>query len=270
MKSVVTIAGSDSIGGAGIQADIKTVMSHGVYAMSAITAITAQNTKGVISVEPVSCSMLQQQIEAVFNDIFPDAVKIGMICSSDQVRCIAATLQKYEAKNIVVDPVMVSTSGKQLAEADAVAVMEEILFPLATIVTPNIPEMERLWGASVEVIEEREKAAKALAGKYGSYILCKGGHGNTEADDLLANRLHARWFPGERINTENSHGTGCALSSAIASNLANGMDVAVAVAEAKKYITGALKAGLDMGKGNGPLHHGFALSGEFFHVDAVD
>ncbi len=270
MKTVLTIAGSDSIGGAGMQADIKTIMAHGAYGMTAITAVTAQNTKGVESIEPISSIMLEQQLKAVFEDIFPDAVKIGMICSADQAKIIAEVLQKYTAKNVVVDPVMASTSGKTLAQDTAVKAMEKFLFPLATVVTPNIPEARKLWEGAVETREDREKAAVDLAKKYGSYVLCKGGHEAGGADDLLTDGSNVIWLSGKRIQTTNSHGTGCTLSSAIAANLAKEMEVAVAVKEAKAYITGALAAGLDIGKGNGPLHHGFALTGEFFRVDTVD
>ena len=262
-KAVLTIAGSDSSGGAGIQADIKTMMANGVYAMSAITALTAQNTLGVSGILETAPEFLEQQLDCIFTDIRPDAVKIGMLCGADMIRAAAKKLREYHAVNIVLDPVMVSTSGSRLLSREAVEEMKAQMFPLADLVTPNIPEGEVLAGMRIESPEDMEKAAETIACTYGCAVLLKGGHQAGSADDLLYRDGSFRWFPGRRIANPNNHGTGCTLSSAIASNLAKGFSMEEAVERAKKYISGALEAMLDLGRGNGPMDHGFDLRGEF-------
>ena len=262
-KAVLTIAGSDSSGGAGIQADIKTMMANGVYAMSAITALTAQNTLGVAGILETAPEFLEQQLDCIFTDIRPDAVKIGMLCGADMIRAAAKKLREYHAVNIVLDPVMVSTSGSRLLSREAVEEMKARMFPLADLVTPNIPEGEVLTGMRIESPEDMEKAAETIACTYGCAVLLKGGHQAGSADDLLYRDGSFRWFPGRRIANPNNHGTGCTLSSAIASNLAKGFSMEEAVERAKKYISGALEAMLNLGRGNGPMDHGFDLRGEF-------
>lgn len=259
MKTALTIAGSDSCGGAGIQADIKTMTMNGVYAMSAITALTAQNTLGVRAIQEATPEFLQQQIDAVFEDIRPDAVKIGMVASSELIRVIADRLRYYEAKNVVVDPVMVATSGCSLMKTDAVQVLCCELLPLAAVVTPNIPEAQVLAGIPIESKEAMRKAAEIIGDTYGCAVLLKGGHSINDANDLLYAQGKYQWFEGKRIDNPNTHGTGCTLSSAIAANLAKGYDLAESVKRAKEYISGALAAMLDLGQGSGPMNHAFLL-----------
>ena len=263
MRTAVTIAGSDSSGGAGIQADIKTMMANGVYAMSAITALTAQNTTGVTSILNATPEFLGQELDAIFTDIYPDAVKIGMVSESSLIRTIAAKLRQYEAKNIVVDPVMVATSGARLISEEAVETLKKELFPLACILTPNIPETEVLTGMEVKTTEDMIEAAKHISEEYHCAVLCKGGHQLNDANDLLYADGTYRWFNGKRINNPNTHGTGCTLSSAIASNLAKGFSLEESVERAKDYISGALAAMLDLGKGSGPMDHGFAIDNAY-------
>lgn len=260
MKAVLTIAGSDCSGGAGIQADLKTMLANGVYGMSAITALTAQNTTGVSAIMNVTPEFLGQQLDSIFTDIFPDAVKIGMVSDKELIRMIAVKLRQYQPKNIVIDPVMVATSGARLIAEDAVAVLKQELFPLADVLTPNIPEAEVLLGSSIETAEDMEKAAEEISRKYACAVLCKGGHSINDANDLLYSSNQATWFAGKRIANPNTHGTGCTLSSAIASNLAKGHTMAEAVKLAKEYISGALGAMLDLGKGSGPMDHGYMIS----------
>ena len=263
MKTALTIAGSDSSGGAGIQADIKTMTMNGVYAMSAITALTAQNTTGVTGIFNVSPEFLGEQLDSVFTDIFPDAVKIGMVSSSDLIETIAAKLTQYEARNIVVDPVMVATSGAKLISDDAIATLREKLFPLAAVLTPNIPEAEVLSGMEIHSAEDMITAAKNISETWKCAVLCKGGHNLNDANDLLYRHGSYAWFNGRRIDNPNTHGTGCTLSSAIASNLAKGFDLDTSVRRAKDYISGALGAMLDLGHGSGPMQHNFNLTGDF-------
>jgi hydroxymethylpyrimidine/phosphomethylpyrimidine kinase len=263
MKTALTIAGSDSSGGAGIQADLKTMTMNGVFGMSAITALTAQNTTGVTSIFDVSPAFLEEQLDAVCTDIPPDAVKIGMVSSSELIASIAKKLTFYKLKNIVVDPVMVATSGAKLIADDAVNALTSLLLPLATVVTPNIPEAEVLAGMEVKTQEDMIAAAEKIASTYGCAVLCKGGHQLNDANDLLITKEGSRWFYGKRIQNPNTHGTGCTLSSAIASNLAKGFDLETSVERAKAYISGALEAMLDLGKGSGPMNHAFALTGTF-------
>ena len=263
MKTALTIAGSDSSGGAGIQADLKTMTANGVYAMSAITALTAQNTTGVTDILESTPRVLSEQLDAIFTDIFPDAVKIGMVSSAELIAVIAAKLKEYKAENIVVDPVMVATSGAKLLRSDAVEALCRELLPLAAVLTPNIPEAEILSGMAITDAAGMEAAARLISEKYGCAVLCKGGHKVNDADDLLWREGAGKWFHGKRIDNPNTHGTGCTLSSAIASNLAKGYDLDASVERAKAYISGALAAMLDLGHGSGPMNHMFALKGEF-------
>ncbi len=263
MKTALTIAGSDSSGGAGIQADIKTMTMNGVYAMSAVTALTAQNTTGVRAIQESTLELLKAQLDAVFEDIRPDAVKIGMVSSGELIKVIAERLNYYSAKNIVVDPVMVATSGSRLLRSDAVTTLTERLFPIATIVTPNIPEAQILTERYIENKEDMQAAAKIIGDTYDCAVLLKGGHNINDANDLLYTKGKYHWFEGKRIDNPNTHGTGCTLSSAIAANLAKGFDLAQSVKKAKEYISGALSAQLNLGKGSGPMMHNFDLKTEF-------
>lgn len=283
MNTALTIAGSDSCGGAGIQADIKAMTMNGIYAMSAITALTAQNTTGVTGIQEVTPEFLQQQIDAVVSDIFPDAVKTGMVSSIPLIKVIASSIKKYGLKNVVVDPVMVATSGAKLISDDAINTLKKELFPLATVITPNIPEAGEIIShfdrsgeihrpldcarGDINIITnetEMEAAAQAICEKYGCSVLLKGGHNINDANDFLYGKnpdgtIVARWFKGKRINNPNTHGTGCTLSSAIAANLAKGLNLEESVAKAKDYISGALNAMLDLGKGRGPMAHNWAI-----------
>ena len=263
MKTALTIAGSDSSGGAGIQADLKTMTVNGVYAMSAITALTAQNTTGVTDILEVPPHFLAEQLDAVFTDIRPDAVKIGMVSSAPLIEVIAEKLRTYAAEHVVVDPVMVATSGARLIDEAAVGTLKERLLPLAEVLTPNIPEAEILSGMSIRSPEDMETAARAIAEAYGCAVLCKGGHHLNDANDLLCRGGEVRWFNGRRIENPNTHGTGCTLSSAIAANLAKGYPLDEAVERAKTYLSGALSALLDLGHGSGPMDHGFDLKTEY-------
>ena len=263
MRTALTIAGSDSSGGAGIQADIKTMTANGVYAMSAITALTAQNTTGVTGIMEVTPEFLKKQMDCIFTDIRPDAVKIGMVSSSPLIEAIAGKLLEYRAEHIVLDPVMVATSGSRLISEDAVQTLQEKLIPLAEVITPNIPEAEVLSGMQVLSEGDMERAAAAISTKYRCAVLLKGGHELNDANDLLYSSGSAHWFYGKRIENPNTHGTGCTLSSAIASNLAKGFPMEQAVERAKDYISGALGAMLDLGQGCGPMNHGFAIDGCF-------
>ncbi|MCR4862320.1 MAG: bifunctional hydroxymethylpyrimidine kinase/phosphomethylpyrimidine kinase [Ruminococcus sp.] len=264
MKTALTIAGSDCSGGAGIQADIKTMTMNGVFAMSAVTALTAQNTTGVTAVSEVSPEFLRQQIDAVFEDIRPDAVKIGMVSSAGLVEVIAERLRHYSAENIIVDPVAVATSGSSLSSSEAYEALKKLLLPIAALVTPNIPEAELLSGITISSDEDMTAAAGIICEKYGCNVLCKGGHSVNDANDLLfrMNGTH-HWFTGKRVDNPNTHGTGCTLSSAIAANLAKGHSMPEAISLAKEYISGALGSMLDLGSGSGPLDHIFDLSSRF-------
>lgn len=263
MKTALSIAGSDCSGGAGIQADLKTMTMNGVFAMSAITALTAQNTTGVTGIMEVTPDFLARQIDAVFEDIFPDAVKIGMVASVGLIETIAERLRFYHPKNIVVDPVMVATSGARLISADAVDTLKKELLPLCTVLTPNIPEAEILSGLNISSEQDMVAAAEIISRSYSCAVLCKGGHSVNDANDLLYSNGTVKWFYGKRINNPNTHGTGCTLSSAIAANLAKGYDLESSVERAKNYISGALGDMLDLGKGSGPMNHAFDLSGQF-------
>lgn len=256
-KTVLAIAGSDCSGGAGIQADLKTMMVNSVYGMSAITALTAQNTTGVTGIMEVTPDFLKKQLDAVFMDIYPDAVKIGMVSSKELIEVIAERLSFYEAKNIVVDPVMVATSGARLMSEDALGTLREKLFPLASLLTPNIPEAEILTGMQIETPEDMTAAAEQIGKAYGCAVLVKGGHLKNDANDLLWAEGKTAWFHGKRIANPNTHGTGCTLSSAIASGLAKGETMEQAVEHAKEYLSNVLGAMLDLGKGSGPMDHGY-------------
>lgn len=267
MLSVLTIAGSDSSGGAGIQADIKTIEAHKIFATSAITAITSQNTCGVRSVQDIEPNIVADQIDAVFEDIRPDAVKIGMVSSAQIVNVIADALMKFEADHIVVDPVMVATSGSSLIKSDAIEALEERLFPIAQVITPNVPEAQALSEIAIRSTDDMVEAARIIAEKAcpseGIYkkpaILVKGGHGVSAPEDasdfLLDEDGEEIWIPGKRIDNPNTHGTGCTLSSAIACGLAQGLTVEEACRQAKEFITGALEDGLDLGRCSGPMNH---------------
>lgn len=257
MHTVLSIAGSDSSGGAGVQADLKTITSLGEYGMTAITALTSQNTTGVTGVENVSIPMIQAQIDAVFSDIRPDAVKLGMIATPEIMEAICEKLVEYDAKNVVVDPVMVATSGSSLMEDRTVLCLKEKLIPLADIITPNLSEAEVLSGMTITNREEMVAAASKISAYYNGAILIKGGHLTEEAADLLYENREANWFTGERFDNPNTHGTGCTLSSAIATFLAKGYSMKESVRNAKEYVAGAIKEGLDLGTGRGPLMHNY-------------
>lgn len=259
MKKVLTIAGSDCSGGAGIQADIKTITAHKMYAMSVITALTAQNTTGVYGVLESTPEFVAQQLDCIFTDIVPDSVKIGMVSNSHIIKVIVEKLKQYNAKNIVVDPVMISTSGSKLLSEDAVNTLMNELLPLGTVITPNIPEAEVLCGFQVKNEEDMIRAAKEISKHYHGSILVKGGHLVNDAIDLLYENDKVYWFKSERIDNPNTHGTGCTLSSAIACNLAKGHILEDSIRNGKAYLTGALRDMLDLGKGSGPLNHVYAI-----------
>ena len=264
MNTALTIAGSDSSGGAGIQADLKTMLANHVYGMSAITALTAQNTTVVTDIMEVTPEFLAEQLDSIFTDIKPDAVKTGMVSSSQLIDIIADKLREYKAVNIVVDPVMVATSGAKLICDDAMETLKKKLLTLATVITPNIPEGEVLAGMKITSKEDMVTAAQKISNTYGCSVLLKGGHSLNDANDLLVEQgKEPVWFMGRRIANTNTHGTGCTLSSAIASNLAKGKSLEEAVKGAKNYISGALAAGLDLGKGSGPMDHGFDIAGDY-------
>ncbi len=260
MKTALTIAGSDSSGGAGIQADIKTMTMNGIYAMSVITALTAQNTLGVRAILDSTPDFLKEQLDAVFEDIFPDSVKIGMVSSSELIDVIADRLKYYNAKNIVVDPVMVATSGSALIKTDAIKTLVSMLLPIAALVTPNIPEAEVLSNMKISDKEDMIGAAKYIGESYGCSVLLKGGHRINDANDLLYENGNIIWFDGKRIDNPNTHGTGCTLSSAIASNLAKGYSLVESVERAKEYISDVLLEGLDLGSGSGPMKHNYLIN----------
>ncbi|MGN0480403.1 MAG: bifunctional hydroxymethylpyrimidine kinase/phosphomethylpyrimidine kinase [Lachnospiraceae bacterium] len=264
MNTALTIAGSDSCGGAGIQADIKTMTANGVYAMSAVTALTAQNTTGVTGIMEVTPQFLAAQLDCIFTDITPDATKIGMVSSSELICVIAAKIEQYSAKNIVVDPVMVATSGAKLISDEAIGTLKTKLLPLATVITPNIPEAVVLSGMEINSEEDMVAAAKYICEAFDCNVLLKGGHSLNDANDLLCLKSgESLWFHGKRIDNPNTHGTGCTLSSAIASNLAKGFDLEQSVSYAKNYISGALAAQLNLGRGSGPMNHAFAIKGDY-------
>lgn len=260
MHTVLSIAGSDSSGGAGIQADLKTITCLGAYGMTVVTALTAQNTVGVEAIEAVSLQMLRSQMDAVFTDIRPEAVKVGMIATPDCMDIICDKLQQYQAKNIVVDPVMVATSGSVLMENRTLKTLVERLLPLADLVTPNLKEAEVLSGISIHTKEDMVEAAHQIASICKGDVLIKGGHLRNCADDLLYQKEDVLWMEGVRIDNPNTHGTGCTLSSAVATYLAKGFSMEESVRAAKDYVTGAIKAKLDLGSGSGPLLHNYRMN----------
>ena len=259
MNTALTIAGSDSSGGAGIQADLKTFAAHGVYGMSAITSVTSQNTQGIFGVFDIPSETVASQLDAVFTDIYPNSIKIGMVSSAEIIETIAKKLKQYSAKNIVLDTVMVSTSGHALLQKDAVDALTSLLFPLADVITPNLHEAQILCGFDIRSENDMVKAAETIFSKYGVCVLLKGGHLANTSNDLLFDGS-ITWFKGERIDNPNTHGTGCTLSSAIASNIAMGHDMKTSVKNAKNYITGALRDMLNLGKGSGPLNHMYKIN----------
>ena len=266
MKAVLSIAGSDPSGGAGLQADIKTIAAHRLFAETAVTVLTIQNTTGVFGLVPVSPDDIARQIDVVFDDIRPAAVKIGVVPTPEAAEAIARALVRVQAENIVVDPVMVATSGSALADGGVARALVEHLFPIATVVTPNIPEAQALCEIAGEPVRiegepDMERAARIVGGMTAGAALVKGGHAVADANDCLRTADGSvQWLRGVRINNPNTHGTGCTLSSAIACGLAQGLDVPAAVAQAKDYLTGALAAGLDLGRGAGPLDHMWAYA----------
>lgn len=265
IKTALTIAGSDSSGGAGIQADLKTMLANGVYGMSVITALTAQNTMGVLSISEVVPEFLKQQLDAVFTDIFPDAIKTGMLSNERLIETIVERLKFYGAKNIVVDPVMISTSGSRLISENAIDILKKELLPIASIITPNIPEAEVLSGIAITDCKSMERVAKYISDTYGCAVLLKGGHSINDANDLLCENGKLIWFAGRRIDNSNTHGTGCTLSSAIASNIAKEYDLKTSVELAKEYISEAMSAMLDLGKGSGPIKHDVGINSRFIN-----
>jgi hydroxymethylpyrimidine/phosphomethylpyrimidine kinase len=255
MKHLLTIAGSDSSGGAGIQADLKTFAAHGVFGMSVITAVTAQNTCGVTQVQDITPEVITAQIDAVFSDIRVDGVKIGMVSRTESIHAIAEALKKWKPPVIVVDPVMISKSGYPLLQPDACDALIKELLPLATLLTPNLPEAEAICGFAIKTEQDMEKAAAHIISLGAKAVLVKGGHLENSADDYLYDGKLGIWLPGTRIQTQHTHGTGCTLSSALASNLAKGLPLEEAVKAAKAYVTTAIQHGIALGKGHGPTHH---------------
>jgi hydroxymethylpyrimidine/phosphomethylpyrimidine kinase len=256
LKKSLTIAGSDCSGGAGIQADLKTMAAHGVYGMSVITSLTAQNTMGVRSILDVESSFVGLQLEAIFEDIYPDSIKIGMLSNRSIVEIVVKKLRKYKARNVVLDPVLVSTSGSALLSGSAIELLKDELIPTVDLVTPNIPEAEKLSGVKIRFAEDMIKAAREISKEMRGQVLIKGGHLEDSADDLLYSESGGiQWLKSERIDNPNTHGTGCTLSSAIASNLALGYSIEESVQMGKAYINRSLSAKLDIGYGRGPLNH---------------
>lgn len=253
--TVLTIAGSDCSGGAGIQADLKTFAANKVYGMSIITALTAQNTTGVYGIFDITPEFIGQQFDSVFTDIYPNAIKIGMVSNVETINMIVSKINQYKPKNLVIDPVMVSTSGHKLLSDGAETELIEKLLPCATVITPNIPESEILWNKSINTKDDMMEAAEYIANKIGTAVLVKGGHLINDAMDFLFSNGIGTWYTSEKINTENTHGTGCTLSSAIAANLAKGYSLEKSITRAKLYLVGALKADLNLGRGSGPLDH---------------
>ncbi|HHW04238.1 MAG TPA: bifunctional hydroxymethylpyrimidine kinase/phosphomethylpyrimidine kinase [Thermoanaerobacterales bacterium] len=255
MKLALTIAGSDSGGGAGIQADLKTFSAHGVFGMSVITSITAQNTVGVLGIEDVSPSMVALQMKAVFEDLYPDAVKIGMVSNKEIIEAVAEGLECYKPANVVLDPVMISKTGSQLLKPEAIKALKEKLIPLSTVVTPNLMEAGELSDVEIKDKKDMKEAARKIFAMGAKAVIVKGGHLTGDAADILYDGNDFIELISERIDTENTHGTGCTFSSAIAANLALGYNLADSARKAKEYITGAIRHALDIGKGVGPTNH---------------
>ena len=261
MKTCLTIAGSDSIGGAGIQADIKTMTALGVYGMTAIAALTAQNTTGVKSIIEVTKEFLGEQLDMIINDIFPDAVKTGCISSPILIKEVVNKIKQYKLKNIVVDPVIYSKSGVKLIKDEAVVIMKKELLPLSDLITPNILELEILSDTKIKGIDDMISASKKIFEEFGCAVLCKGGHGINDGEDLLYNKNGVKWYKTKKIETNNLHGTGCTLSSAIASFLALGFSLEESISKAKEYLTKCLEYAVKLGKGFGPVNHCYKILG---------
>ncbi|AFM41320.1 phosphomethylpyrimidine kinase [Desulfosporosinus acidiphilus SJ4] len=259
MKKALTIAGSDSSGGAGIQADLKTFSAHGIFGMSVITAVTAQNTQGVFAVQDISREVIAAQIKAIFEDIEVDGLKVGMVSQISTIEIIAELLKVYAPKNIVIDPVMVSKSGYHLLNPQAELTLIRELLPLATVVTPNIPEAEVMTKMTIQNLTQMESAAKYIYQMGAKNVLLKGGHLENDSTDILYDGRNFKYYTSQRVKTKNTHGTGCTLSSAITSNLALGYPLSEAVSLAKDYIIEAIEHSLDIGKGVGPTHHFYSL-----------
>lgn len=259
MKSCLSIAGSDSVGGAGIQADIKTMTALGVYGMTAIASLTAQNTTGVNSIIEVSRDFLADQLEMIINDIFPDAVKTGCISSPTLIMEVVQKIKKYKLKNIVVDPVIYSKSGVKLIKDKAIDIMKKELLSLSNLITPNILELEIISDTKIKNIDDIISASKKTYEKYGCAVLCKGGHGINDGEDFLYNENGIKWFKTKKIETNNLHGTGCTLSSGIASYLALGFTMEESIWKAKEFLTGCLENAVKLGKGFGPVNHCFKI-----------
>lgn len=255
MKNLLTIAGSDCSGGAGIQADLKTFAAHGTFGMSVIVSVVAENTARVIDIQDVTPDMIKKQMDAVFEDIFPDAVKIGMLSTPECMQAVAEKLTEYKPQNIVIDPVMYAKNGCALMQPHAIDTLIKTIIPLADVLTPNIPEAEKIAGMEIKTVADMEAAAKKICAMGCKGIVVKGGHHIGNAVDVLFDGKEFYHFETERINTKNTHGTGCTFSSAIAANLANGLSVAEAVKNAKSYVTKAIEHSLAIGKGCGPTHH---------------
>lgn len=255
MKTVLSIAGTDPTGGAGIQADLKTFEAHGLYGMAVITVVIAQNTTGVFDMQAVPAELVAGQIDCVFEDIRPDAVKLGMLYDADIIRAVADRLRAHHAKNVVLDPVMISSSGHLLSKAGAIQALQEEIFPICTLITPNLHEASAICGYSIQKRAEMEQAARDIADQAGGAVLVKGGHLSDCADDLLYAGGQFYWLPAPRIDNPNTHGTGCTLSSSIACWLAEGISLPSSVKRAKRYLTACIRYGLDLGHGSGPLQH---------------
>lgn len=272
---VLTIAGTDPSGGAGIQADIKTISATGCYAASVITALVAQNTQGVQAIQAVPADFVMQQIDSVFSDLDISAVKIGMLHNKNIIETVSSALEKFKPKNIVLDPVMVAKNGCELLPANTIHFIQERLFPLVNLITPNLLEAEKILGEKIETFSDMERAAEKIGNSFNINVLLKGGHMNsTQSSDVLysKNDFSHYWFHEERINTKNTHGTGCTLSSAIASYLAKGCTLQNAIHIAKKYLTKAIESGrnFQIGRGCGPVNHFYFLTGDEKYVISTD
>lgn len=259
MKKVLSIAGSDCSGGAGIQADLKTFSAHGVFGMSVIVSVVAENTSRVIDIQDITPDMIEKQIDAVFEDIEVDAVKIGMLSTEPCMEAVARKLEQYKPDNVVIDPVMYAKNGCPLMNPDSIDTLIKVVLPHADLLTPNIPEAEKISNIEITNTEDMKTAAKIIYDMGCKNTLIKGGHAVGDALDILYDGKEFYYFQAQRINTKNTHGTGCTFSSAIASNLALGMTMSIAVKQAKEYITTAIKHSLNIGKGNGPTHHFYDL-----------
>nr|WP_255575574.1 bifunctional hydroxymethylpyrimidine kinase/phosphomethylpyrimidine kinase [Caproiciproducens faecalis] len=255
----MTIAGSDCSGGAGIQADLKTFAAHGTFGMSVIVSVVAENTSRVISIHDIPSQIVADQIDAVFEDIAVDGIKIGMLSGADQMRTVSEKLRFYRPSGVVLDPVMVAKGGRALMHPEALETLKAEMLPQAFLLTPNIPEAEAITGMEIHTVKDMEKAAVILRSMGPRYVLVKGGHLTGDAVDILYDGKDYRSFTTERIPTKNTHGTGCTLSSAIAANLANGAEVPEAVSAAKEYVTTAIRHALPIGKGHGPTNHFYNL-----------